>query len=80
MATEKTIVFLARNFEDFRTYRIDADTTWHIDRSAEHKSIERAIGGRSAGTTCNRVTIQHTAGEREGATIVNKVESLRAPG
>ena len=65
MTTEEAIVLLPGNFQHFRAHRVDADTTRHIHRGTDYKSIKRTISRGRAGTTGDRVAIQHAAGNRE---------------
>ena len=39
-AAEETVVFLTGNFQHFRAYRVDSNTTRHINCRTEHKTIE----------------------------------------
>lgn len=76
VAMEKTIVFLSRYLENFRADAIDADTARHVDRSAEHESIQRAVCSRRAGTAADWISIQYTTGQSERTAVVYIVEAL----
>jgi len=77
MATEEAVVFFTRDLENFRAYRVDSNTAWHIDRRAEHKTVEGAIGGRRAGTAGNRIPVQNAAGEGKGATVIDVIKTFQ---
>ena len=76
VAAKEPVVFCSTHFQYFGTDSVNANATRHINRSTYYKTIERAIGGSSTGTTCDRIPVQYTAGHGEGSAVIHVIETL----
>ena len=74
---EEAFIFCTGNFQHFRADRVDTNSTRHIDRGAQYKTIDGTIGGGGRGATGDWIAIQDTAGESEGATIIDIIETFQ---
>ena len=77
VAAKETLVFGPTRFQYFGTDSVDPNTARHINRSPLDKAIKRTVSGSGAGTTSNRIAVQHTAGHGEGPTVVYVLNPLQ---
>ena len=77
VAVKETVVLCSTRFQYFGTDSVNANAARHIDRSTYDKTIECAVGGGGTGTTSDRVTFQHTAGDGERSTVIHVIETLQ---
>ena len=75
MARKPGTVLICRNLEQTRADDVDPAVSRHVDRRRLDETGQRPVCNRGSRPHQNRIAVQNTTGQREGATFPHRLQT-----